>query len=1056
MSGHETPKETPAEVLIVDDIPANLKLLTDILTERGYRVRPAASGYLALRSVAARPPDLILLDVKMPDMDGFEVCRRLKSDEKSRDIPVIFVSALDNTADKVKGFDAGGIDYITKPFQAEEVLARVGTHLTLRRLQEQLEAQNTQLQLEIAERRQAEEALQESQTLYHSLVENLPQYVFRKDLEGRYTFVNQGFCRSLGKTPDNILGKISTELFPPDVAERYHEDDAYVIATGQIRDREEEYPSLGGERRCIQVVKTPVFDAEQRITGVQGIFWDITKRKRAEEALRALTSRHQAILEAIPDIIMEVDANKVYRWANHAGFTFFGEGVLGKAADYYFEGKQDTYGLVQPLFSGYENVIYVESWQRRKDGEKRLLAWWCRVLKDANGNMTGALSTARDITESKRAEEKVREQVDFLETLFDTIPNPIFHKDANGRYTGCNRAFLELTGKTMEEIVGKTVYDIAPKDIADKYAEKDRELFEHPGKQHYECQVEHTPGEVREVIFDKATLLYAHGAVSGLIGVISDITHRKRAEVALQASQQIIEGIINAIPVRVFWKDKNLVYLGCNAVFARDAGFADPKDIIGKDDYQMVWRDQAELYRSDDRQVIESGGSKLFIEEPQTTPDGKTITLLTSKMPLCNTEGAISGVLGTYMDITERKQAEAVKERLEAQSQQLQKAESLGRMAGAIAHHFNNQLGVVMGNLDLAMINLPHGTQTHSDIAEAMKASHRAAEVSGLMLTYLGQTAGKREPLDLSEACRRSLPILRAAMPKDVALETDLPSLGPAISANANQIQQVLTNLVTNAWEAVGDGRGAIPLRIKTVSAADIPTANRFPIDWQPQDHAYACLEVVDVGCGIADHDIEKLFDPFFSSKFTGRGLGLPVVLGIVRAHGGAVMVESEPGRGSVFRVFFPVSAEAVPRQPDKAAKAREIEGGGTVLVVEDEGMLRNMAEAMLTHLGFAVLAAKDGVEAVEVFRQHQDTIRCVLCDLTMPRMNGWETLAALRKLAPDIPVILTSGYDEARVMQGDHPELPQAFLHKPYQMRDLEAAISAAHKAQLAENIGS
>jgi nitrogen-specific signal transduction histidine kinase/CheY-like chemotaxis protein len=407
-------------------------------------------------------------------------------------------------------------------------------------------------------------------------------------------------------------------------------------------------------------------------------------------------------------------------------------------------------------------------------------------------------------------------------------------------------------------------------------------------------------------------------------------------------------------------------------------------------------------------------------------------------------------------DMIMRKKAEEEKEKIEAQNRQLQKAESLGRMAGAIAHHFNNQLGTVMGNLELAMIDLPQGAQSHADITAAMQAAHRAAEVSGLMLTYLGQTAGKREPLDLSEVCRRSLPMLRAAMPKDVALETDLPSFGPAISANGNQIQQLLTNLVTNAWEAIGDGRGAIHLSIKTVPSADIPTANRFPIDWQSQDHAYACLEVVDGGCGIADHDVEKLFDPFFSSKFTGRGLGLPVVLGIVRAHGGAVTVESEPGRGSVFRVFFPVSAEEVSRQPDKVAESRELEGGGTVLLVEDEEMLRNMARAMLTRLGFTVLAAKDGVEAVDVFRQHQDTIRCVLCDLTMPRMNGWETLAALRKLAPDIQVILTSGYDEARVMEGDHPELPQTFLHKPYQMKDLKAALDAAQKTSPTANKGA
>ena len=297
--------------------------------------------------------------------------------------------------------------------------------------------------------------------------------------------------------------------------------------------------------------------------------------------------------------------------------------------------------------------------------------------------------------------------------------------------------------------------------------------------------------------------------------------------------------------------------------------------------------------------------------------------------------------------------AEAEKAKLEAQNRQLQKAESLGRMAGAIAHHFNNQLTAVMGNLELAIGDLPRGAGPAGKLTAAMQAAREAAEVSSLMLTYLGQTHAKHEPLDLSEVCRRSLPLLQAAMPKDMVLETDLPSPGPAISANANQIQQVLTNLVTNAWEAVGDGRGAIHLTVKTVSPADIPASHRFPIDWQPQDNAYACLEVADTGCGIADKDIEKLFDPFFSSKFTGRGLGLSVVLGIVRAHGGAVTVESEPGQGSTFRVFLPVSAEEVLRQPDQAAQSPEIEGGGTVLLVEDEAMVRKVGRSHAHAPGF-------------------------------------------------------------------------------------------------------
>jgi CheY-like chemotaxis protein len=204
-------------------------------------------------------------------------------------------------------------------------------------------------------------------------------------------------------------------------------------------------------------------------------------------------------------------------------------------------------------------------------------------------------------------------------------------------------------------------------------------------------------------------------------------------------------------------------------------------------------------------------------------------------------------------------------------------------------------------------------------------------------------------------------------------------------------------------------------------------------------------MEVADAGCGITVKDIEKLFDPFFSSKFAGRGLGLSVVLGIVQAHGGGVTVETAPGQGSSFRVFLPLSAEKAIRKPDQVVQSSDLDEGGTVLLVDDEPMVRKVGEGALMSLGFAVLLAKDGVEAVEIFRQHRDEIRCVLCDLTMPRMNGWETLDALRELAPGLPVILASGYDEAHVMAGDHPELPQALLSKPYPLQALRDAISCA-----------
>jgi CheY-like chemotaxis protein len=270
-----------------------------------------------------------------------------------------------------------------------------------------------------------------------------------------------------------------------------------------------------------------------------------------------------------------------------------------------------------------------------------------------------------------------------------------------------------------------------------------------------------------------------------------------------------------------------------------------------------------------------------------------------------------------------------------------------------------------------------------------------------------------------------------------------LPASGPIVCANAGQIQQILTSLLTNAQEATGESQGVINLTLKTVTLTDIPASKRFPVDWQTKESTYACLEVADAGSGIADRDIEKLFDPFFTTKFTGRGMGLSVVLGIVQAHGGGVTVESKSGQGSVFRVFLPVSTEEVLCQPEKMVPAPRSADSGTVLLIEDEEQVRNMAQKMLIRLGYKVVEAKDGVEAMAIFKMHQDEIRCVLSDLTMPRMNGWDTLAALRNISPNIPVILSSGYDEAQVMAGEHPDQPSAFLGKPYQLKGLRETIN-------------
>jgi len=518
------------------------------------------------------------------------------------------------------------------------------------------------------------------------------------------------------------------------------------------------------------------------------------------------------------------------------------------------------------------------------------------------------------------------------------------------------------------------------------------------------------------------------------------ITEHKQVEELLRLSENKLRATLDATPFPIAvvdLQDDTIFYWSSSAValFGHTAPTA-------SEWYQIAYPDPD--YR---REVIERWKPFLEIARESCRPVNTgeyRVTCRDHSVRICVLYATFlpDNLIVTFHDITDRKQAEEQKAELEAQNRQLQKSESLGRMAGAIAHHFNNNLHVVMGNLEMAMNDLPIGLNPIEKLLLAMQAARKAAEVSNLMLTYIGKTPDKHEPMDLSKFCSNIIPLLQATAPKGVIFKADFPTSGPIIRASADQIQHILTNLLANAWESFDGNRRDIGLTVKTVIKEDILALKCFPLDWQPQENAYACIEVSDEGCGISEENFEKIFDPFFSTKFTGRGLGLSVVLGIVRAHQGAVTVESKFDRGSIFRVFFPVSAEEVPILPHKAFQTLKTEEGGTVLTVEDDENVRNMVKTMLIHLGFSVLEAKNGVEAVEVFRQHQREIRCVICDLSMPRMDGWETLTALRNLSPYVPVILSSGYNKELIMAGEHPELPSAFLSKPYHLKELSDTI--------------
>ena len=650
------------------------------------------------------------------------------------------------------------------------------------------------------------------------------------------------------------------------------------------------------------------------------------------------------------------------------------------------------------------------------------------------------INLEREIEKQKQAEKALKESEKLYRDLVENATDLIVTHDLKGTFLSVNRAAELASGFTIKENAGICLTDLMPPDRRHEFGAY-IEAVQLERTAAGTMQVVTRNGEVR--FWEYRSSLRSEGVPAPLVRAIArDVTEKVIAIKALVKSERRYRLLFERNLAGVYRTTLDGRLLDCNEAFARIYGYDSREEAL---QYPVVDFHVSPEARQEFIAALQIGRTLMGYESQGTRKDGSLIWLSENAGLVTDEEDRLAEIEGTLVDITDRKRADAESAFLETQNLKLQKAESLSRMAGAIAHHFNNQLAVVMGNLEQAMGGLPRGEGSFENLTEAMQSARKASKLSGMMLTYLGQTPGKREPLNLSDAFRKSLPMLREAMPKEVILNTDLPTPGPTISADGNQVQQVTANLVTNAWEAMGDSRGAIRLTVKTVSQSDISAAHNFPIDWKPQENAYACIEVVDPGCGIAGKDIEKIFDPFFSSKFTGRGLGLAVVLGIMKSHGGAVTVESEPGRGSTFRVFFPISAEKVSRQQEEADKTSGLEGGGTVLLVEDEAAVRKMAKTMLTLMGYMVFEAKDGVEAVEVFRQHKDEIRCVICDLTMPRLDGWGTLAALRKLEPGIAVILASGYDKEKVMAGDHPEWPQAFLNKPYALNDLGDAIRRA-----------
>ncbi|HEY6080471.1 MAG TPA: response regulator [Polyangiaceae bacterium] len=387
-------------------------------------------------------------------------------------------------------------------------------------------------------------------------------------------------------------------------------------------------------------------------------------------------------------------------------------------------------------------------------------------------------------------------------------------------------------------------------------------------------------------------------------------------------------------------------------------------------------------------------------------------------------------------DSSERRRAEDERLKFLSQIQQTQKLESLGVLAGGIAHDFNNLLMAVLGHADLALDALPASSEARDDLAEIRRAAQRATELCKQMLAYSGKGRFVIQPVELQKVVEEMLHMLRVSISKNAMLKLNFSPNVPSVDADVSQLRQVVMNLVVNASEAIAERSGIITVTIGAMDC-DRPYLSEAWLDEQLPEGMYVFIEVADTGSGMDSETRSRIFDPFFTTKFTGRGLGLAAVLGIVRGHRGAIKVYSELGRGTTFKVLFPVGHRAEVRA--QGSPVRGIyEGKGTVLLVDDDESVRAVGRKMLERVGFTVVTAADGAEAIARFRERADDIICAIVDLTIPHVDGAETFRELRRMRPGVRVILSSGYNEQDVTQRFVGKGLAGFIQKPYQLSTL------------------
>ncbi len=674
------------------------------------------------------------------------------------------------------------------------------------------------------------------------------------------------------------------------------------------------------------------------------------------------------------------------------------------------------------------------------DGTLRWLRGQGQIFYDETGTPERIVGIHIDIDARKRAEAMLRDSEQRLRAIFDGTYEYIGLLAPGGTLLEANRASLEFAGNKSEDVIGHPFWETPWFTYTPGAPEAVRE---HLGRAaagefvRFEATVRRPTGEYQTFDISFHPIFDEHGEVSLIVPEGRNISERKLAEERLRHQWHTFDTALSNSPDFSYTFDLQgrFTYANRALLSLLQISF---EEIIGKSFFDLEYPPElAALLDRQIQQVIESN-EPIRDQTDFTGPSGETRHYDYIFVPVRADDGSVEAVAGSTRDITERKLAEEKERQREEQFRERARLESLGVMAGGIAHDFNNLLTGILGGASL--LAETNSEKIRSIAGQITFAAERAAELTNQMLAFSGKGSFAIEAVDLDSLVEENLTLLRASLARNVTVHLELEGKGNFVEADPAQIQQVVMNLLINASEAIGERPGTVTIRT-SLAQQRVP---KFSSQLQTVISAgdYVSLEVADNGIGMTPDTLKRIFDPFFTTKFTGRGLGLSAVLGIVKGHRGDIEIESRPGTGSTFRILLPASKTTLSLRRKSAPEMSSAASGQTVLVVDDELIVLRTASLSLERRGYRVLQAANGSEAIEVLRAHPE-VELVILDLTMPVMTGEQAIPLIRQLRPATPILLSSGFSEAEVAKRFASSGIAGFLQKPYKVSTINAKVT-------------